>query len=175
MVRDGGLVALDGVQVAGELRLGCGNLGPAPDGAGAQAEPGGTGDDAQSDARLGGLGIGGACVADGRPHRAQALGEIALDVEVSLDVGPGDAELSGRPHDVPQRALVVDEEDGCALDTRLAAVPCPQPDGEVDAEGVLGQGEEADGDVHRSIELWLVAFRHLNFPNREGSNGRMKS
>ena len=113
--------------------------------------------------------------ANGTPDRAQARGEVAFDVEMALDVCTGDAELAGRPQDVPQRPLVTDDEHRCAVGAGLAAVPRSEADREADAQGVLGQGEESAGDVHRSIELWPVGFRHLNLLSHDDRAGMLFS
>ena len=39
-----------------------------------------------------------------RPHPAEAVGEVAVDVEVAGDVGPGQPELVGAPEQAAQRA-----------------------------------------------------------------------
>ena len=78
----------------------------------------------------------------GSPHQRQGLAEVAFDLEVAAHVRPGEAELAGIPHQVPQRPPGAQHHDRGARPGRrasLGAVPGPYPNRQRDAERLLGQ------------------------------------
>ncbi len=58
------------------------------------------------------LDVHAAPLAGERPDAAQAVGEVAVDVEVAGDVRAGEAELVGSPQQATQGAAVVQDHDG---------------------------------------------------------------
>ena len=100
VVADGGEVALAAVQVAGQAGLGGRRDGTATDQAVPRGQTDGSGHVTRTDARTAGLRVRRARLAHGGPHGAEPGSEITLDVEVSLHVGAGDAQLARLPQHV---------------------------------------------------------------------------
>jgi len=83
----------------------------------------------------------------GGPDPAQAVGEIAVHVEVPADVGAGQAELSRPPQDPAQRLRGSGDQDRGVRGSGLAAVPGAQPDRQVEAGLDPQQVRDDVGDV----------------------------
>ncbi len=95
MVRDGGSISLTGVQVAGGCDSAAGISGRRPMAPVRRASPAAR---AKVRRRMRGLAASGSAARASRTAdhiEAEALGEVALDVEVPLDVGARDTEVAG--------------------------------------------------------------------------------
>ncbi len=140
VVADGGPVAGPAVQAAAQPRLGGGSgrrraHDPEAYGRGERAGPVGGREPRRARAPLAG----------GRPHRPQALGEVALDVDLAGHVGLREAQLAGLPQQAAQGAAGAQDDHGGAGRAGLAAVPGAQPQGQRAAEDVPREGGEPVG------------------------------
>ncbi len=81
------------------------------------------------------------------PHAAEAVEQVALDLELAGHVRLREAELAGPEHDAAQGVRGPQHDDGRVGRTGLAAVPGPQAHGQRAVEQRLHHLGEASGDA----------------------------
>ncbi len=157
VVRDRRAVAAAGVQPAAQPGLGRRRLRGRADG----AEPGGRARGGQ----LGPRAEGDAAARAGAgqlPGPPEAVGEVALDVDVTGDVGAGQAQLPRRPQQPAQGPARADDEHRPVARAGLAAVPGPQPHRQVDPGASAGSAparRSATVACRRSCWAWCPPAR----------------
>nr|BFF25101.1 hypothetical protein GCM10025732_30660 [Glycomyces mayteni] len=136
------LVAALGVQAPGDGVFEPGGVGSAADELVAQGERQGGHGGAEAG---GGAGRGGGAV-----DAAQAVGEVAVHVDLTEDVRLGEPELAGTPQEPAERVGAVEAQERAAVvRSGLAAVPGAQPDRRDGAGGFGGQVVQLSGECHR--------------------------
>lgn len=141
MVADRGPVA--GLAVQGAVESGGAGGGhgrPGPGRAEAHGGPGGAQPVGEA-----GAGCGESALAYGAAHGSQAVGEVALDVDVTGDVRLREAQFARFPQEAAQGAAGPDVDQGAVGGAGLAAVPHAHPDREPAAEELLDEGFDALG------------------------------